>query len=243
MPATSTWANGSRWSSSHADDPAARRARRAGPVPGRRAPASVPGGTLAVAIAEALETYEVVDGLPAPLPDIREVDGVVYSSQPIAVRADPAGSCSNAGARLSRRRASEGRAGPIRLDLLTAGPRARGPAPGSHRRGMRPCGETADYSGSEVVMLVAEPAPRVRAVPRPDEHLRRPGQPAPARAALPVAGDRLQRHRERPRRAARPGRRRPLLHRGGQDRDQAVRARPRRGQARRACTRPPTGVR
>ncbi|MBV8219514.1 MAG: class I SAM-dependent methyltransferase, partial [Solirubrobacterales bacterium] len=46
-----------------------------------------PGGALAVAITEVLETYEVVDGMPAPLPDLREQDGVVYSSQPIAVRA------------------------------------------------------------------------------------------------------------------------------------------------------------
>ena len=47
------------------------------------------GGVLAIAIAAELDLFEVVDGGPAPLPDIREIDGVVYSSQPTAVRADP----------------------------------------------------------------------------------------------------------------------------------------------------------
>ncbi|MBV9413908.1 MAG: class I SAM-dependent methyltransferase, partial [Solirubrobacterales bacterium] len=50
-----------------------------------------PGGVLAVAIAEVLDLYEVEDGMPMPLPDVREEDGFVYSSQPTAVRADRAG--------------------------------------------------------------------------------------------------------------------------------------------------------
>jgi hypothetical protein len=41
---------------------------------------------LAVAIADELEEFEVRDGEPAPLPDLREIDGVVYCSQPTAVR-------------------------------------------------------------------------------------------------------------------------------------------------------------
>jgi SAM-dependent methyltransferase len=45
-----------------------------------------PGGVLAVAIADELEEFEVRDGEPAPLPDLREIDGVVYCSQPTAVR-------------------------------------------------------------------------------------------------------------------------------------------------------------
>ena len=49
------------------------------------------GGLVAVAIAEELELFEVVEGSPAPLPDVVEVDGVVYSSRPTAVRADQAG--------------------------------------------------------------------------------------------------------------------------------------------------------
>ncbi len=73
----------------------------------------LPGGAVAIAIAEVLEPYEVTDGLPAPLPDVREHDGVVYSSQPIAVRADHGGFV------LERRRetvspagGANGRAGP-----------------------------------------------------------------------------------------------------------------------------------
>jgi SAM-dependent methyltransferase len=46
------------------------------------------GGVVAVAIAEEPELFEVIDGSPAPLPDVVEVDGVVYSSRPTAVRSD-----------------------------------------------------------------------------------------------------------------------------------------------------------
>jgi SAM-dependent methyltransferase len=115
----------------------------------------LPGGTLAAAIAEVLDLYEVVDGLPAPLPDLREDDGVVYSSQPIAVRADRGGFV------LERRRETVSRAGDrtveqdlIHLDRLTVEDLER---EGS-RAGLTPAGrdhvpETADYSGSEVVIL------------------------------------------------------------------------------------------
>jgi SAM-dependent methyltransferase len=44
------------------------------------------GGLLAIAIAETLELFELEAGGPAPLPDICERDGIVYSSQPTAVR-------------------------------------------------------------------------------------------------------------------------------------------------------------
>src|SRR5664279_1206125 len=47
-----------------------------------------PGGVLAVAIAADLELFEVADGADGPLPDLAEIDGVVYSSRPIAVRAE-----------------------------------------------------------------------------------------------------------------------------------------------------------
>ena len=46
------------------------------------------GGVVAVAIAEELELFEGMDGTAAPLADVIEVDGVVYSSRPTAVRAD-----------------------------------------------------------------------------------------------------------------------------------------------------------
>jgi SAM-dependent methyltransferase len=44
-----------------------------------------PGGLVAIALADALEAFDAERDL-APLPDIREVDGVVYSSRPVAVR-------------------------------------------------------------------------------------------------------------------------------------------------------------
>jgi SAM-dependent methyltransferase len=46
----------------------------------------VPGGLLAVALTQKLDTYEVAAGSPLPTPDLRELDGVVYASLPIAVR-------------------------------------------------------------------------------------------------------------------------------------------------------------
>jgi len=117
----------------------------------------VPGGVLAVAIAEVLELYEVVDGFGAPLPDVREYDGVVYSSQPIAVRADREGFV------LERRRETVTPAGDrtveddlIRLDRLTATRLEReGAATGFTAAGRTTVPATTDYSGSEVVILRA----------------------------------------------------------------------------------------
>jgi SAM-dependent methyltransferase len=45
-----------------------------------------PGGVTAIAITERLEQFSAGDGLPLPTPDMREIDGVVYSSQATAVR-------------------------------------------------------------------------------------------------------------------------------------------------------------
>jgi SAM-dependent methyltransferase len=116
-----------------------------------------PGGVLAVAIAEALELYEVTDGVPYPLPDIREIDGVVYSSQPVAVRADRGGFV------LERRRETVAVAGErtveqdlIRLDRLTAaGLEREGRAAGFVVADRASVPETSDYVGSEVVILRA----------------------------------------------------------------------------------------
>jgi SAM-dependent methyltransferase len=44
------------------------------------------GAVIAMAITEELESFEVRDGEPAPLPDLVELGGVVYCSQPTAVR-------------------------------------------------------------------------------------------------------------------------------------------------------------
>jgi precorrin-6B methylase 2 len=116
-----------------------------------------PGGALAVAIAEVLDLYEVVDGMPMPMPDVREVEGVVYSSQPTAVRADGRGFV------LERRREIVGLAGDmtveknvIRLDRLTMrGLEREGVEAGFERGGRAHVPATEDYSGSEVVILRA----------------------------------------------------------------------------------------
>jgi hypothetical protein len=116
-----------------------------------------PGGALAIAIAEVLDLYEVVDGMSMPLPDVREIEGVVYSSQPTAVRADRGGFV------IERRRETVGLAGEmiveenvIRLDRLTMrGLEREGVAAGFERGGRAHVAATEDYSGSEVVVLRA----------------------------------------------------------------------------------------
>jgi SAM-dependent methyltransferase len=115
------------------------------------------GGVLAVAIAETLDLYQVSDGQPAPFPDMRELDGVVYSSQPTAVRAE--------GERfvLERRREIVGHAGDrwveddvIYLDRLSGDELEQE----AREAGLRPAGRasipaTSEYVGSSVVILRA----------------------------------------------------------------------------------------
>ena len=50
-----------------------------------------PGGAVAVAITEELELFAPEDAIAPPTPDMREIEGVVYSSQPTAVREDAYG--------------------------------------------------------------------------------------------------------------------------------------------------------
>lgn len=50
-----------------------------------------PGGVVAIAIADELDLFEIDDGHLGPLPDVREIDGVVYSSRAIAVRPEAGG--------------------------------------------------------------------------------------------------------------------------------------------------------
>lgn len=114
-----------------------------------------PGGLVAIAITELLECFDLSEGIIPPLPDLREIDGVVYSSQPTAVRED-------AGAfvlqRLreridaaGRRSATEDR---IRLDRLSAPELEReGARAGLRPRGRTPVAATQDHVGSVVVML------------------------------------------------------------------------------------------
>jgi SAM-dependent methyltransferase len=47
-----------------------------------------PGGVLAAAVAVALDGFDAGDGPALPLPDVREQDSWVYSSQPVALRTE-----------------------------------------------------------------------------------------------------------------------------------------------------------
>jgi SAM-dependent methyltransferase len=113
------------------------------------------GGLLASAISPELECFEVADGIPAPVPDMCEQDGVVYSSHPTAVREDREGFV------LERLRETVSKKGQrrcthdvIRLDRLTAAQLEREAAgAGFIAAGLTEVPATHDYTGSEVVML------------------------------------------------------------------------------------------
>jgi SAM-dependent methyltransferase len=116
-----------------------------------------PGGVLAAAITTRFEIYELAADGPGPVPDMCERDGVVYASQPTAVRA--------AGERyvLERRRevvAPDGvrtvESNAIELDRLTE----RELELEAEAQGFTPLARatipaTLDYVGSEVVILRA----------------------------------------------------------------------------------------
>ncbi len=117
----------------------------------------VPGGVLAIALSDELELYDASEDTLVPLPDICEREGIVYSSQPIAVRADPTGFV------LERRREIVSADGQhtveqdlTRLDRLTA-EELEGEA---REAGLRTLDrsiieQTHEYVGSVVVMLGA----------------------------------------------------------------------------------------
>ena len=155
------------------------------------------------------------DDGPPPLPDVREVDGWVYSSLPLEAALDagqivvrrlrqtvsPAGD--------AERGDDEVRLATFRAETLEA----EAPAAGLRPAGAREIAATDVHVGSTVVLLeeARDGAARPRPLPRADEHLRRPRQhPLPA-AALRVARDRLRPRRRRARRGGRPRRPRPLL--------------------------------
>jgi SAM-dependent methyltransferase len=115
-------------------------------------------GVLAIAIADELELFDVSDGtLPGPLPDVAEHDGVVYSSRPVAVRANADGF------ELERRRetvTTDGRLSTeqdlIHLDGVDAVTVEReAEAAGLSPDARMEIAPTEDYVGSTVVMLHA----------------------------------------------------------------------------------------
>jgi SAM-dependent methyltransferase len=113
------------------------------------------GGLLAIAIADQLDLFEVGPGEPSPLPDICEIDGVVYSSHPTAVRFD------GDGFMLERERqivTTTGRLSAesdrIHLDRLDAEQLEReAAAAGLHPAGRTRIPATEEHVGTEVVML------------------------------------------------------------------------------------------
>lgn len=116
--------------------------------------ALAPGGLLAIAIADALETFDEIRCLP-PIPDIREIDGIVYASRPVAVTNEPGGAV------IRRVRETVDTAGrrTVEEDLITldhlqpATLEAEGAAAGFRVSRARAIPETDDYVGSTVVML------------------------------------------------------------------------------------------
>jgi SAM-dependent methyltransferase len=113
------------------------------------------GGLLAIALNEELEGYDIPSGMPGPTPDICEIDGVVYSSRPTAVRSHEDGFV------LERRRETVDVEGGhtveddrIRLDRLTCDQLEReAAAVGLRAAGRDAVPETAEYAGSEVVLF------------------------------------------------------------------------------------------
>jgi SAM-dependent methyltransferase len=114
-----------------------------------------PGGAVAIAFNESLEPFELRVGEPAPLPDVCEIDDVVYSSQPTAVRM--------AARRFSlvRRRETVGARGAravvedvVHLDRLSADQlEHEGEQSGLRRLGRAAIPPTVDFVGSLVVIL------------------------------------------------------------------------------------------
>jgi SAM-dependent methyltransferase len=115
----------------------------------------VAGGLLALALAQELDTYDVTAGSPAPAPDLRELDGVVYASLPVAVREQPDAFV------LERRREVVAARGEysvdlvqVRLDRLDAAQlehEAEALGFGAEARAHIPAND--EYAGSVVVML------------------------------------------------------------------------------------------
>lgn len=118
------------------------------------------GGVLAIALTGVVETFEVSDGATGwavPLPDICELDGVVYASRPIAVREQQDVFVIE---RLREIVAADGarevRENRIALHRVGADELEReGRAAGFRELARMHIPATDDYVGSEVVILVA----------------------------------------------------------------------------------------
>lgn len=115
-----------------------------------------PGGLFAAALADALDAFDAEHTEP-PLPDMRELDGVVYCSRPVAVREH------EHTVSIERIRETVDRAGRrtvagdvIHLDRVTAADvTAQGAALGFTALAPRTIPQTDEYVGSTVAMLRA----------------------------------------------------------------------------------------
>lgn len=116
--------------------------------------ALAPGGLLAIAIADALETFDEVRNLP-PIPDIREIDGILYASRPVSVHNEPERAVIRRIREIvdakGNRTVEEDRIGLDHLDAATL--EGEGAAAGFRVDRARAIPETDDYVGSTVVML------------------------------------------------------------------------------------------
>jgi SAM-dependent methyltransferase len=113
-----------------------------------------PGGLLAAAVADPFEGFAAEEALP-PLPDVREEQGWVYSSTPVAVRSE------DGAVAVDRLRQAVSPTGElsealatVRLEALTAAElEAEGQAAGFEPLPSRRVPETTDHVGSTVVVL------------------------------------------------------------------------------------------
>jgi SAM-dependent methyltransferase len=112
-----------------------------------------PGGLLVCAIAHEIDAFD--EPILAPVPDIQEIDGVVYASRPVAIREEGAGFVLE---RLRERVAPDGThevtENRIRLDRLTAERfEAEAARAGLTVERRRTIAATDDHVGSEVAVL------------------------------------------------------------------------------------------
>jgi hypothetical protein len=113
-----------------------------------------PGALLAAAVADPFEGFAAEQALP-PLPDVREEQGWVYSSTPVAVRSE------DGAVAVDRLRQAVSPTGElsealatVRLEALTAAElEAEGRAAGFEPLPSRRVPETTDHVGSTVVVL------------------------------------------------------------------------------------------
>jgi hypothetical protein len=111
-------------------------------------------GVLAAALADALEAFDEEHDRP-PLPDMRDIDGVVYASRPVAVR-DEGGTAAIHRVRevVDRRGGRTAQDDVIHLDRVGAAAlAAEGAEHGLHPLPPLRIAQTEEYVGSTVVML------------------------------------------------------------------------------------------